>query len=247
MTRVLNGIILFIMIITQVLGDVCLSNAMKIYGEITSFSPVVILEVLNYIFNSPWFYLSLINLTISWFLYLFCVSKMDLCYVLPIHGFSYICNAILASLLLKEIVTPSRWCATGLIAIGVFIVGYSKYLRDKKTKQISSNQPNKVHPILLIFSVGAFLPMLWLGVIVMVLADSVGDILNAKGMRQIEQMTSFSFSVISKWVFQIFTNVNILIGITCQIIALFLFISLLSWGDLSFIRPASAISYLIWN
>lgn len=246
----LNAIVLFLMIITQVLGDVCLSNAMKIYGEITSFSLVVIIDVISYLFNSPWFYLSLINLTLSWFLYLFCVSKMDLSYVLPINSSGYICNALFAWLLLQESVTPTRWFATGLISLGVFIVGYSKYIakkekhRDKLPSHLAVN-PHNFNQMLMTLPTGIFLPAVWLGVMVMVLADSIGDILNAKGMRQIEPITSLTFSAIFQWLLRIFSNINIIIGITCQFIALFLLISLLSWGDLSFIRPASAISYLI--
>lgn len=48
------------------------------------------------------FYFGLGSLTISWFIYLFAVSKMDLSYVLPIHASSYICNALLAWLILGE-------------------------------------------------------------------------------------------------------------------------------------------------
>ena len=236
------------MIVTQVLGDVCLSNAMKIHGEIISFSPSVVIGVINYLSTSIWFYLGVVSLTISWFVYLFSVSKMDLSYVLPINAASYICNALFAWLLLQENVTPTRWLATALISLGVFIVGYSKYLAGKKGQQLSSTLrvgKDNVNKMLATLPVGIFLPMAWLGVIVMVLADSVGDVLNAKGMREIEQMTSLSVSMLSKWFAQILTNVNIIIGLICQVIALFLFISLLSWDDLSFIRPASAISYLI--
>ena len=236
------------MITTQVLGDICLSHAMKIYGEITSFAPSVIIDVLHYIFTSHWFYLSLLSLTISWFLYLFCVSKMDLSYVLPIHSSSYILNALLAALLLHEVISSARLYATASISVGVFIVGYGKYRQEKKAKLFSSsslNETEKNNHLLLVLPTGVFLPLMWLGVIMMVLADTVGDILNARGMRQIETLNSFSITVIFKWVVQIFTNLNIIIGILSQILALFLFMCLLSWGDLSFIRPASAVSYII--
>lgn len=244
----LNSLVLLILVITQVLGDVCLSQAMKIHGEITSFAPNVIIKVIYYLFTSPFLYLGLGSLTISWFLYLFAVSKMDLSYVLPIHASSYICNALLAWLILQEVVTPLRWFATGLISLGVFIVGYSQYRLQKKLKQSSMSvtiPKEKVSPLFAFISGGVFLPTIWLGVIVMVLADSIGDLLNAKGMRQIEEITSFSFKSISGWIARIFTNFNILTGVFCQAIALLLFLSLLSWGDLSFVRPASAISYII--
>ncbi|BAQ66491.1 EamA family transporter [Geminocystis sp. NIES-3709] len=244
----LNSLILFILVISQVLGDVCLSQAMKIYGEITSFSPASILNILDYLITSSWFYLALGGLTISWFLYMFSVSKMDLSYVLPIHASSYICNALLAWLMLNETVTPVRWFATGIISVGVFIVGYSQYQTEKQAKKLSKtiNIPNQeASKIIISLPFATVLPIMWLGVILMVIADSLGDLLNAKGMKQIGQMTSFSLTGIIQWLSKIFTNIPVLIGIFCQLIALLLFISLLSWDDLSLVRPASSISYLI--
>ena len=177
-----NSIILFLMIITQVLGDVFLSNAMKIYGEITSFAPAVIINVITYLSTSGWFYLSLLNLTLSWFLYLFCVSKMDLSYVLPINSSGYVINAFFAWLLLGESLSSTRWLATGLISIGVFIVGYSKHITEKtRYSPFTRSNRDQMNLMLLALPFGAFLPIIWLGVIVMVLADSIGDILNAKG------------------------------------------------------------------
>lgn len=244
----LNALILFILVITQVLGDVSLSYAMKIYGEITSFSPSAIIDITFYLFTSYWFYLALLGLGVSWFLYMFCVSKMDLSYVLPIHASSYICNALLAWLILQETVTPVRWFATGIVSVGVFIVGYSQYRKEKLAQKLTSPvtipkpQPTKMLVSLPFVSV---IPIMWLGVILMVVADSMGDLLNAKGMKEIKPMTSLSLKSFVQWISQIFTNVSVLVGIAFQLIALLLFISLLSWDDLSLIRPASTISYII--
>ncbi|NCO76299.1 MAG: EamA family transporter [Cyanobacteria bacterium] len=244
----LNSLILLVLVITQVLGDVCLSHAMKIYGEITSFSPSVILNVIYYLFTSPWFYLGLGSLTFSWFLYLFSVSKMDLSYVLPIHASSYILNALFAWLFLQETITPIRWSATAIISGGVFIVGYSQYQYEKYEEKLRDTlivDKENASKILVTLPFGAFLPVTWLGVILMVLADSMGDLLNAKAMKTIGDITSFSFLGIFQWLKKILTNTNIIIGVSCQAIALLLLICLLSWDDLSLIRPASAISYLI--
>ena len=240
-----NAIILFLMIITQVLGDVFLSNAMKIYGEVSSFSPTVILDVIHYLTFSGWFYLSLINLTLSWFLYLFCVSKMDLSYVLPINSAGYIFNGLLSWLILDEFISVSRWYGTVIISIGVFIVGYSKYRRDQREKKAFTNDKSKLIPLLIVLPISMNLSIVWLGVIAMVVVDSVGDVLNAKGMKEIKKLKSLSLIHITQWLQGIFTNYTIIIGILCQATALFLLISLLSWDDLSFVRPASAMSYVI--
>ncbi|HIK36826.1 MAG: EamA family transporter [Geminocystis sp.] len=238
-----NILLLFVLVITQVLGDVCLSQAMKLYGEVTSFSPAAVFAVIYYLLTSIWFYMGLGSLTVSWFIYLFAVSKMDLSYVLPIHASSYVINALLAWLLLGEIITPLRWFATLLISVGVFIVGYSEYLRRKSL--LAANKSSSLLPLFLLFIPTNFFSPFWLGVIVMVLADSCGDLLNAKGMRLITPPASFSLAEISRWLLQIATNFYVIVAVLCQALALFLFISLLSWDDLSLVRPASALGYLV--
>ena len=44
---------------------------------------------------------------------------------------------------------------------------------------------------------------------------------------------------------KVITNPIIISGITCQGIAFFSFISVLSWADISFVRPATALTYII--
>jgi drug/metabolite transporter (DMT)-like permease len=43
---------------------------------------------------------------------------------------------------------------------------------------------------------------------------------------------------------QIITNPAVLSGIACQAIAFVTFISVLSWADISFVRPATALTYI---
>jgi drug/metabolite transporter (DMT)-like permease len=249
---VINTLILIVLVITQVFGDIWLSQGMKIYGEVTSFSPQAILDLLQYLFTSIWFYLGLGSLTFSWFLYLICVSRLDLSYVLPIHASSYILNALMAWLILHEPVSFLRWLASLTISLGVFIVGWSEYLSQKLvTKAVKSPlqslkiHSEKVNKFILSLPFSFYLPKLWLGVLVLVLADSTGDLLNAKGMRQIGSPSSFYPKEILQWIGKIATNISLILGIFSQAIALLMFISLLSWDDISIVRPASALGYIV--
>lgn len=244
----LNSLILFFLVVTQVLGDVCISQGMKIYGEITSFSPHAIIDVIQYLFTSFWFYAGLGSLTVSWLLYLSAVAKMDLSYVLPIHASSYILNGFMAWLLLHETVTPIRWIATIIISVGVFIVGLSQYITSKQPRKLTNTlQVNKgnVTKIMATLPFSGFISPVWLGVISLVLADSTGDLLSAKGMKQVGALTKISVGEFFRWFSRILTNVYMIIGITCQSMSLLFFLSLLSWDDLSLIRPATAIGYII--
>lgn len=243
-----DGFILAVLVTTQVLGDICLSRGMKIYGEITSYSPQALLDLITYLFTSFWIWLGVATLAFSWFLYLVSVSRMDLSYVLPIHASSYVLNALMAWLILDEVVSPLRWLATITIALGVFIVGWSEYLTRKRAAKLarSLNIDRKtLNTMMLSLPLAVYLPKVWLGVLVLVLADAVGDILTARGMKQVGKITSLSLQGMVNWIGRIATNVGILVGIFSQAIALLMFISLLSWDDISLVRPATALGYVV--
>lgn len=244
----LNAILLFVLVVTQALGDIWLSKGMKIYGEITSYSPQAIFNLFSYLFTSFWILLAVTTLAFSWFIYLISVSRMDLSYVLPIHASAHILNAFMAWLMLHEFVSPLRWLATIIIAIGVFIVGWGKYksqkYAEKQVKTLNIDK-QKVNILMLSFPFGFYLPKIWLGILILVLADSCGDLLTAKGMKKIGSISSLSFQGICQWITKIATNLSLLGGILSQAIALLMFISLLSWGDISLVRPASALGYII--
>jgi drug/metabolite transporter (DMT)-like permease len=53
-----------------------------------------------------------------------------------------------------------------------------------------------------------------------------------------------NFSQILVVLRQIITNPAVLSGIACQAIAFVTFISVLSWADISFVRPATALTYI---
>lgn len=244
----INVVILIVLVITQVLGDIWLSQGMKIYGEITSYSPQSISNLFGYLFTSIWIWIGVGSLAFSWFIYLISVSRMDLSFVLPIHASSYLLNAVFAWLMLHEIVTQLRWLATITIALGVFIVGWSEYkTKNKLKKQVKNRNLDQQNINLFMFSLPLTLtlPKFWLRVLILVFADSFGDLLTAKGMKKVGSISDLSFKGIIKWITKIATNLSLLLGIASQAIGLLMFISLLSWDDISLIRPATALGYIV--
>lgn len=244
----INVVILIVLVITQVLGDIWLSQGMKIYGEITSYSPQAISNLFGYLFTSIWIWIGVGSLAFSWFIYLISVSRMDLSFVLPIHASSYLLNAVFAWLMLHEIVTQLRWLATITIALGVFIVGWSEYkTKNKLKKQVKNRNLDQQNINLFMFSLPLTLtlPKIWIGVLILVFADSFGDLLTAKGMKKVGSISDLSFKGIIKWITKIATNLSLLLGIASQAIGLLMFISLLSWDDISLIRPATALGYIV--
>jgi uncharacterized membrane protein len=243
---VTNFILLPLLIITQVLGDIWLSRGMKSFGEMNPLDPSLWLPLLVYLLTNPWIWLGVLTLIVSLGLYLTAISRLDLSYVLPIHSFSYVLNTLFAWWLLNEHISAMRWMSTSLISLGVLLVGLSQgktifqeKKQSRKAKIISKNIPFFLFPLSLSLS------KTWLAVIILSVADAAGDLFLALGMKQIGKVKRLPLKQMLYLIRQILTNPIILSGILCQAIAFATFISVLSWADISFVRPATALTYII--
>ncbi|WP_267383638.1 EamA family transporter [Cyanobacterium sp. uoEpiScrs1] len=235
-------ILLTCLAFTQVFGDILLSRGMKDFGIFEFSNPLIIPHLITYILSNIWIILGIIVLIISLGLYLTAISDLDLSYVLPIHASSYVLNGIFAWLLLDEKISIMRWSSTLLIAFGVFLVGLS----DSKTVQVSHNRNITPQNLpLFLFPFNAAISKSWLIVLGISLSDSAGDLLLALGMKKIGKIEELTFNSMLKLIIKIITNPMIISGIACQGIAFFCFISVLTWLDISFVRPATALTYLI--
>jgi drug/metabolite transporter (DMT)-like permease len=77
----------------------------------------------------------------------------------------------------------------------------------------------------------------------MVSFSSLGNVLLSRGMKQVGEIVDFSplalISVFSKT----FTNASVWLGISSLMVFFVSYLLVLSWADLSYIQPASAIGY----
>ncbi|MGB8698704.1 MAG: EamA family transporter, partial [Thermosynechococcaceae cyanobacterium] len=238
-----NALILILMVLTQVFGDLWLSEGMKVFGQVTSFTLPAVLSLVGYLLTSPWIVLGVVTLIFSLICYLTAISRFDLSYVLPIHASGYVFNALFAWLILGEQVSGLRWAATVLVAFGVYLINRSQ----RKTASKPSPNPvafRKPMPALLfLVATTPYMPRIWLGVAVLVLADAAGDLLLARGMKQVGRVSLRSLPELIKLGQQIIFNPWILRGVGAQAIAFFAFLCLLSWADVSYVRPATALTY----
>lgn len=234
-----NIILLTLLILTQVFGDLGLSKGMKEFGEVQDYSISGLQRLAIYLLTNHWIWLGVISLIVSLLLYLSAISRLDLSYVLPVHASSYVVNSVLAYLILNENIPLNRWLSTALITLGVVFVSLSKNPPANKTKPKSdiTNFP--------LFMLPFGLSKTWLAIIVISFADATGDLSLAKGMKQIGRLKFFPVSKIFFQLTQIITNPFIITGITAQTVAFIALISVLSWADISFVRPATALTYII--
>ena len=232
------------LIITQVLGDISLSRGMKTFGTVNPLDLPSLIPLALFLLTNIWIWLAILFLVTSLGFYLIAVSRLDLSYVLPIHAFSYVVNAVFAGWLLQEVITPLRWLSTSIISLGVLLVGLSKTF-PKKVPSPPPDIPVKPRNLpFFLFPLSLSVSKTWLAVIILSCADSAGDLFLARGMKKIGSVNLAKLSHLGPLILEILTNSSIVSGIICQAIAFISFISVLSWADISFVRPATALTYL---
>ncbi|WP_404787987.1 hypothetical protein [Altericista sp. CCNU0014] len=240
----IDGLILISMVLTQVFGDLWLSQGMKTFGAVRSITPHAIFNLITYLLTSPSIVLGVMTLILSLGFYLVAISRFDLSYVLPIHASGYVFNALFAWMLLGERISTLRWAATAIVAVGVYLIGRSgRVPPPSQVKKAWSPKRSLPAPLFLVTTTSAISPV-WLGLAVLVLADAAGDVLLAKGMKSIGwislKMSPSAFLKIGR---RILVTPSILQGISAQAIAFFAFLCLLSWADVSYVRPCTSLTY----
>ncbi|GAM10133.1 4-amino-4-deoxy-L-arabinose-phosphoundecaprenol flippase subunit ArnE [Geobacter sp. OR-1] len=78
-----------------------------------------------------------------------------------------------------------------------------------------------------------------------VTAGTVGDILLAKGMKEMGDISAMNLRGIFNAAYQALTNPKLIIGTTMLAIFFFLWLAVLSWEDLSVALPMQALNYVL--
>ena len=77
----------------------------------------------------------------------------------------------------------------------------------------------------------------------LIIFSSLGEILSARAMKQIGEI-SFRPKLLLRALPKFFTNLNLMVGVAFLAVSFFSFLSLLSYADLSFVVPLTAIGYI---
>ena len=75
--------------------------------------------------------------------------------------------------------------------------------------------------------------------------EAAGLVCLRKGMIQIGEITTFNFKELFTIFLRMVTNKLVVLGVFFDAIYFGLFLTLLSWGELSFILPLTALGYLV--
>lgn len=118
-------LLILVMILAGPMGNLMLAKGMKNIGKTTTgiSSPGEFLHVVARVLSSGTIWLGIALLLTFFVAYMLVLSWADYSFVQPASALAYAVVALLAMLLLGEVVSPLRWAGIGVICLGVFVVG----------------------------------------------------------------------------------------------------------------------------
>jgi drug/metabolite transporter (DMT)-like permease len=103
-------------------GHVLLSKGMRAVGDLTEAPALRLGAMVVAALTSPWLLLGMALQAAFFVMYLTLLSRAPVTQVLPLTAIDYIVVALVARLVLAEVVTPTRWAGILLIVAGIFLV-----------------------------------------------------------------------------------------------------------------------------
>jgi uncharacterized membrane protein len=120
-----TAVVLIVAIISQAIGNVFLSKAMKAITMSSAAAGEDVFATAARAAATPTLWLGTALLILFFVLYSAALSWADLSFVLPATAFGYVLNVAAGHYFLSESVTPARWAGSVIITLGVFLVSRS--------------------------------------------------------------------------------------------------------------------------
>ena len=194
---------------------------MKSVGEVNTLDPVELFNIGLQVFTNPLIWLGILLLGLFFGLYLAALSWADLSFVLPVTSFGYAMNVHVVAIARRTRLDH---------AVGRddnHLRGRGHRLPHRaKNHQPRAGRRRFMKTFLLLCS--------------LVVGSSLGEILSAKGMRKVGDV-SFRPRALIGALGRMFRSPYLFGGVACLAVAFFSFISLLSYADLSFVAPLTAV------
>src|ERR1700730_17490949 len=111
--------ILIFVVVTGTGGEICLTHAMKLLGEVHDFRPRAIASFVLRALRVSWLWLGVLLMTASFFSFLTMLSWFPVSFVIPATSLAYVAGAFGAKIFLGEQLNATRWAGILLICFGV--------------------------------------------------------------------------------------------------------------------------------
>jgi drug/metabolite transporter (DMT)-like permease len=81
--------------------------------------------------------------------------------------------------------------------------------------------------------------------VIITLSGALGDVYIAKGMKQVGEIHTLRLGALISLGRRVLSNTAFLLGLLYMIIGFVAFVAVLAWADLSFIIPATSLSFVL--
>lgn len=118
----MKWLLVFVVVITATIGDICKAMGMKRMGEIDDFRPSALGRLMHSMSRNKLVIASFAAMAISFFAFIELLAVAPLSFAVPATAANIVLETLLAHFILKETVNRRRWAGVGLIACGVVLL-----------------------------------------------------------------------------------------------------------------------------
>ena len=122
----LEFLFLFVIVTAGTGGELCVSRAMKVVGEVHDFRPAALVGFVFRAMRVGWMWIGIVMMTLAFFSLLAMLSIENVSFVVPVTALSYAAGALGAMLFLHERISPQRWLGVAIVCAGVTLVWFSR-------------------------------------------------------------------------------------------------------------------------
>ena len=122
----LEFVFLFMIVVAGTGGELCVSRAMKVVGEVHDFRPAALIRFVFRTIRVGWMWIGISMMTLAFFSLLAMLSIENVSLVVPVTALSYAAGTTGAMLFLHERISPQRWLGVFIVCIGVTLVWLSR-------------------------------------------------------------------------------------------------------------------------
>jgi drug/metabolite transporter (DMT)-like permease len=123
---VLEILLLFLIVAAGTGGELCVSRAMKVVGEVHDFRPAALIRFILHTVRVGWMWIGIAMMTLAFFSLLAMLSIENVSFVVPVTALSYAAGAFGAMLFLHERIGRQRWLGVLIVCVGVTLVWLSR-------------------------------------------------------------------------------------------------------------------------
>jgi drug/metabolite transporter (DMT)-like permease len=122
----LEFVFLFFIVAAGTGGELCVSRAMKVVGEVHDFRPAALVRFVLRAMRVGWMWIGVAMMALAFFSLLAMLSIENVSFVVPVTALSYAAGAFGAGVFLRERITRERWLGVLIVCIGVTLVWLSR-------------------------------------------------------------------------------------------------------------------------